>query len=89
MRDSKVAFEQANVETRQLLTLPAETRRAPSLPGFFDVASGDKNLFHGAAHFADVREGDFTEALSREPEATRTLLKVHARACSREGPNHF
>jgi len=53
-RVSKVAFEQRNVETRQLLTLPAEVRRAPSMPGFFDVVGGEGQtpLFHGAAHFA-------------------------------------
>ena len=69
-RLSKVAFEQRNVETRQLLTLATEVRRAPSMPGFFDVAAGEgqTSLFHGAAHFADVREGDFTQARSRVPD---------------------
>ncbi|HLP09895.1 MAG TPA: BatA domain-containing protein [Opitutaceae bacterium] len=36
--------------------------RAPDEPGFFAVRCGGEEAFHGAAHFGDVREGDFRGA---------------------------
>lgn len=36
--------------------------RAPGIPGEFRVHQGEKELMHGASHFADTREADFSKA---------------------------
>ncbi|HEX8310711.1 MAG TPA: VWA domain-containing protein [Chthoniobacteraceae bacterium] len=79
IRAGKVAPEQLNFETNQLLQvasdpagpalkiLPESARGvicAPEVPGFFRVAQGDKTLLTGAAHFADPREADFRQSAS-------------------------
>ncbi len=63
-RSAAFRLEQGNVELHQLLPVagPAAGSRAPSEPGFFDVGHEQDLLFRGAAHFADVREADFTQA---------------------------
>ena len=74
VRKNKRAYSQDNVETRQLLDVAADVReRAPQEPGFFEIPSDPEDdtretLFRGAAHFADVREGDLSAAGSREPD---------------------
>lgn len=40
----------------------ARLLRAPARPGHFNVRQGDKELLTGAAHFADTREADLTQA---------------------------
>ena len=77
IRARKVAFEQLNVETNQLLgiardptgPLPrlsggdaAPPLRAPAAPGFFGVTQGGRTLLAAAAHFSDAREADFRDA---------------------------
>ncbi|MEM7602131.1 MAG: hypothetical protein AAF357_12035, partial [Verrucomicrobiota bacterium] len=51
--------------------------RSPALPGFFTVYQGDDILLDGAANFADIREADFTDALSRSDltSASRKILE--------------
>ncbi len=39
---------------------------APKEPGFFQVSQGEQVLFRGAAHFADSREADFSQAGSSD-----------------------
>ena len=57
-----------------MFSTPADVReRAPQEPGFFEIPSDREDdtretLFRGAAHFADVREGDLSGARSREPD---------------------
>lgn len=58
----------------------AFTVRAPSVPGFFTVEQGPRQLFRGAAQFVDVRLSDFQEA---EPADTlaqrdRKLVEAHS-----------
>ena len=68
VRADKRAFSRDNVETRQYLGVAAGVvERAPAEPGFFDIRRDEETLFEGAAHFADVREGDLSRAASREP----------------------
>ncbi len=75
VRKNKRAYSQDNVETRQVLDVAADVReRAPQEPGFFEIPSDPEDdtretLFMGAAHFADVREGDLSAAGSREPDS--------------------
>ncbi|HSF19698.1 MAG TPA: BatA domain-containing protein [Vicinamibacteria bacterium] len=77
VRSSKIASEQKNVETGQLLSVASDgpleidgvplggsAFRAPLEPGVFEVRSGDRTLLRAAARFADVREADLTEASS-------------------------
>lgn len=64
------AVETINAELGQRL---GTDRRAPFTPGFFDLGQ-----IKGAAHFADVREADFTSA------ATLTELADDPRAVSLE-----
>jgi hypothetical protein len=67
-REQKRAFSRNNVETRQWLrVVPAVEERAPEVPGFFEIRSDGEVLFKGAAHFADVREGDLSAASSSPP----------------------
>lgn len=69
VRADKRAYARDNVETRQRLEVAANvTDRAPDEPGFFEIRRDDELLFEGAAHFADVREGDLSKAESREPD---------------------
>ncbi len=69
VREGKRAYYQDNVETRQILDVAAGVReRAPQEPGFFEIRRDGETLFKGAAHFADVREGDLSRARSREPD---------------------
>jgi hypothetical protein len=69
VRENKRAYSQDNVETRQLLDIAFDVReRAPQEPGFFEIRRDDATLFKGAAHFADVREGDLSGARSHEPD---------------------
>ena len=69
VRENKRAYSQDNVETRQLLNVAFDVReRARQEPGFFEIRRDDETLFKGAAHFADVREGDLSGARSREPD---------------------
>ncbi|MEM9016989.1 MAG: BatA domain-containing protein [Verrucomicrobiota bacterium] len=46
--------------------------RAPSRPGVFSVRQGDTVLLSGTANFADTREADFSNALSRSDLASAT-----------------
>ncbi|TDU68096.1 aerotolerance regulator-like protein [Prosthecobacter fusiformis] len=40
----------------------AHLLRAPALPTFFEISQGDQTLLTAAAHFADTREADLTQA---------------------------
>ena len=64
IREEKPAYEAANVETRQTVTVAgAGTVRAPERPGFFSAKTSDgKTIFDGAAQFGDTRESDFRSA---------------------------
>ena len=58
----------------------ARLLRAPMQPGFFSVKQGDAELLSGAAHFADAREADLSDAapISELASATATHLEsVH------------
>jgi hypothetical protein len=70
-RAEKVAYEAANVETRQRISVAGVgTIVAPDLPGFFSGKSSDGTiLFDGAAQFSDVRESDFLMASSGRSDA--------------------
>lgn len=64
VRKDKIAYEAANVETRQTIDIAgAGARHAPERPDFFSVPGADgKALFDGAAQFGDTRESDFSAA---------------------------
>lgn len=55
--------------------------RAPSRPAFFEVHAGTQRRLKGAAHFADVREADFSAASSSHlrAENTREVRRRHTR----------
>lgn len=88
VRAHKKAFQAANVETRQELTLTGSpTVRAPSQPEFFTVNDPEGTpLFDGAARFADPRESDFASAGSGRSgdSAARTGRDTRARGASLE-----
>ncbi len=68
VREQKRALSHRNVETRQRLRVAAGIEeRAPDVPGFFEVRRDGEVLLKGAAHFADVREGDLSAATSNVP----------------------
>jgi hypothetical protein len=50
------------LETKEIPLAQARLLRAPSKPGRFIVRQGEKVLLTGAAHFADTREADLTQA---------------------------
>ncbi len=56
-------------------SLPPGPVRAPGDPGFFRITQGERSVLSGAAHFADVREGDLRDADSRsDPRKTDARL---------------
>jgi hypothetical protein len=83
LRKEKVAYEAANVETRQALEVAgAGPQRAPVEPGFFAIRGSDNQLlFDGAAQFGDTRESDFSAAATGRSAdlAVETLRQAHAR----------
>jgi hypothetical protein len=62
--------------------LQAGLLTAPDVPALLELKQGDRLLLKSAAHFADVREADFTTAASRqELEGVQsTLVQRHSRA---------
>ncbi|MES2707922.1 MAG: BatA domain-containing protein [Verrucomicrobiota bacterium] len=65
-------------------TLPAAQApllRAPELPGFMEVRQGDRLLLRTAAHFADIREADFTTRGTKRDlsAATAEVTQRHSR----------
>jgi hypothetical protein len=48
----------------QIASARVHLLRAPAQPGFFQLSQKDSPLLTGAAHFADIREADFTAAAS-------------------------
>ena len=50
------------LEMKEIPLAQARLLRAPSKPGRFIVRQGEKVLLTGAAHFADTREADLTQA---------------------------
>lgn len=83
VRKDKVAYEAANVETRQTIDIAgAGAHHAPERPNFFSVPGADgKALFDGAAQFGDTRESDFsTAAPGRGASLTvETIRQANAR----------
>jgi len=83
LRANKVAWESANVETRQQITVAgAGAVCAPDEPDFFAAKAADGAvLFEGAAHFADSRESDFRAASrgSTVDAAVETVRQSHTR----------
>jgi hypothetical protein len=69
-RGEKVAYEAANVATRQRISVAGiGTIAAPDLPDFFSAKAADgRVLLDGAAQFSDPRESDFTMASSGRSE---------------------
>ncbi len=49
-------------KTETIALHQAHLLRAPALPGFFEITQGDQTLLTAAAHFADTREADLSEA---------------------------
>jgi hypothetical protein len=79
VRAAKVAPEQANVETNELLQIASNPAgpplisstgeppsRAPAEPGFFRVTQQGVPLLTAAAHFGDPRQADFRAAASAD-----------------------
>jgi hypothetical protein len=54
---------------------------APDLPAILELKQGERLLLKAAAHFADVREADFTNAASRQDleGVQSTLIERHSR----------
>jgi hypothetical protein len=81
-RAEKVAYEAANVETRQRIAVAGVGPVvAPEMPEFFAVKGTDDHvLFDGAARFSDVRESDFRMASSgrSETEAIAAMRQKHS-----------
>jgi hypothetical protein len=50
------------LDGQTILVAQAHLLRAPAQPGFFEVKQADVMLLRGAAHFADAREADLSEA---------------------------
>ena len=50
--------------TREVKLSQAALLTSPDRPGFFTVLQGENQLLTAAAHFADTREADFTQATS-------------------------
>ena len=50
--------------TREVKLSQAARLTSPDRPGFFTVMQGESQLLIAAAHFADTREADFTQAAS-------------------------
>ena len=59
----------------------AATLAAPLRPGHFEIRQGDGVLVRGAAHFADAREADFSEAAASDQlsAAKAALVSRHSR----------
>ncbi len=64
LRDGKIAYEAANAETRQSVSVAGiGPIRAPARPDFFGAKDAEGTaLFEGAAQFSDTRESDFHDA---------------------------
>jgi hypothetical protein len=81
-RAEKVAFEAANVQTRQKISVAGVGPvAAPDMPGFFSINAPDGRLvFDGAAQFADSRESDFGSAASgrSEESSVESIRERHA-----------
>lgn len=79
VRDAKVAYEAANVETQQAVSVAGVGAvQAPAEPDFFSAKAADGVvLFDGAAHFADSRESDFRLAgVSKSAEAAVEAIRA-------------
>jgi hypothetical protein len=55
----------AGEQTKSYPTRQASLIQAPATAGEFKVMQGSQELLHGASHFADTREADFSKAGSR------------------------
>lgn len=55
--------------------------RAPDLPGFLEIRQGSQLLLRTAAHFADIREADFTTRTTQRDlsDATAEVTERHSR----------
>lgn len=75
-RAEKAAYEAANVETRQKISVAGiGPIAAPDVPGFFSLKGSEgRILFDGAAQFTDSRESDFSAASSGRSEADTVEL---------------
>jgi Aerotolerance regulator N-terminal len=73
-RAEKVAYEAANVETRQRISVAGVgSIAAPEKPEFFSIKGPDGSIvFDGAARFSDVRESDFRMASSARSDLDPT-----------------
>ena len=68
MRPGDAADNDDTMAQRRGDSPPGQRRllRAPAVPAFFELKQGDAALLTGAAHFADPRESDLTEAGARD-----------------------
>jgi hypothetical protein len=88
IRDEKIEEEARNLETNEAISVASDPRlpppviagtaepayRAPSRPGFFQVTQGGRELLDGAAHFADARAADFSDASSADDVLEESAL---------------
>ena len=87
-RAEKVAYEAANVETRQKISVAGGgSVAAPDVPDFFSIKAPDGSvLFDGAARFSDSRESDFGLAWSghSQTDSVESARQRHAAGESME-----
>ena len=71
-----------NRDDRNLGAVQAALLTAPDVPATLELKQGERLLLRAAAHFADVREADFTAAASRQDleGVQATLVERHSRA---------
>ncbi|MCW0221360.1 MAG: hypothetical protein OJI67_23750, partial [Prosthecobacter sp.] len=54
----------------------AHLLRAPALPGFFEITQGEETLLTAAAHFADTREANLSQAKPFHEAADLQVLQI-------------
>lgn len=71
-------LERDNTSPQTIPLAQARLLRAPLQPGFFTIKQGDTRLLTAAAHFADAREADLTDAapFSELSQAKATHLEA-------------
>ncbi len=77
--------EETVTGSREVQLTQATLLKSPDRPGFFEVTQGETRLLLGAAHFADTREADFSQAASHSDLAAvdSELVEQHTEADSR------
>lgn len=71
-----ITVKSSDGKTEQAPPHQAHLLRAPATPGFFEITQGEQPLLTAAAHFADTREADLSEAKPFDERAALDAQQV-------------